>query len=317
MLKAKRFIFSVVVAFCLLFAASVCLTACNGDNGGGGGNSEDKEFVFEGAATFSNGVDYSIVITGYADEEQSFLLTVKEMPILEMGGTWVMVEGKGYKLYLNDAGGTYVYTSYNVATQSFTAKVPVNLGGGFGNATVVMTCKDGGFAAQYDGIGLPPHPPTFTGHGLGGTKGNSSYDCSVICREDGTCVAVTDKTGIPDREGTYTYDAETNVYSFEFADETEAYERAFIYTKNDVENYYHTFGCAVGDVGSIATTEYLPVSEGIPHYNTSTWYYDGDGNKVETEFKTTYDEATKTYTLIYEAYCRGFVDRLVTYTVED
>lgn len=316
MSKARRSLIGLVIAFVLAAVALFGFTACDGAQGGGTEPASQAEFVFEGQATFSNGVDYSIVITGYKDN--SFLLTVKEMPILEMDGTWTMVEGKGYKLYLNDAGGTYVYTSYDTAAKAFTAKVPVNLGGGFGSTTVTMTCADEAFASLYDGEGLPPHPPTFTGHGLGGTKGNSEYLCSLICFEDGTCVAVTDKTGIPNRNGVYTYDSETNTYSFEFEDETEAYDRAFIYENDEgVECYYHTFGCAVGDVGSTATTEKLPVSDGIPHYNTSTWYYDADGNKVETQFKTTYDEATKTYTLIYEAYCRGFVDRLVTYTVED
>lgn len=310
-MKTKQRLFTLLLSALLLLVALPFFAAC--DNETIEPNTGEYEFVFEGSGTFSDGVDYHITIRG--NHDQTFLLTIKELPLLEMDGTWVLVENKGYKFYLNDYDGTYVYTTYDTTSKVFTAKVPVNLSEGLGRKTVTMTYQDAAFAAVYDGVGLPPHPPTFTGFGYGGSNGNSVYNCQIICREDGTCVSVTDKSGTADREGTYTYDAETDTYYFEFADEE--YDVSYIKSTDEGMAYYHTFGSAAGGTPSKATTETLLQSDGFPRFNTSTWYYDADGNKVETEFKTTYDAETKTYTLIYEAFCHGFCDRLVTYTLED
>lgn len=293
-----------------LFSVAACASEKSEDN---------SEFVFKGSGKFGDGNDYHITLVGNKDDEKSFLLTVDEIPMLELGGTWVMVENKGYKLYLDDTDGTYVYTRYNPATKEFSAKFNLNLSGGLGRSKVALTYRDEEFAKEYDGKGLPMHPPTFTGYGWAGLWSKTKYDCSLICREDGTCVSITDKTGVPNRNGVYTYDEETNVFSFEFEDEVyqSNYLNSNAYTGFDLA-YIHCYGSAMNDDGVTGWVEYYDATKEMPKFNTCTWHYDKEtGEKVVIDFKTTYDEATKTYSLIYEAFAKGFVDRLVTYTVED
>ena len=61
----------------------------------------------------------------------------------------------------------------------------------------------------------------------------------------------------------------------------------------------------------------IPTSEGFPQFTTSAYWIDENGEQVWYDFKTTYDEETKTYTLYYEAYSKGLQNRVVTYTVDE
>lgn len=316
MIRAKRFI-SIAVALFAFIVFVLAFAACTKQQQTTDG---DYEFVFTGSGVFSDGNEYNVTITGNKDKDKTFDLRVEEMPALELDGTWVYVENKGYKLYFNDSGGSFVYSKYDTQSKEFSFKYSLNLGGGLGQTKVTMTCLDEKFSSVYDGVGLPPIPPTFTGYGWGGAKGVNKYTCTLICNEDGTCVSITDTAGIDPRYGTWEYNEETNVYSFEF--EEEVYPSNYIRPRpeDNKQSYLHGYGVLKDlEEGHTEYVQYMPVEDfdEQPQFTTSTWYYDENGNKVETPFETTYDEETKTYTLIYEAMAKRFLDRIVTYTLED
>ena len=307
--------FSLLCAVVLSFSVMPVFAACGGDSGSD--NNDQYEFVFDGSGVFNDGVDYHVRIVGNKDDERSLQLSVKEMPALKMTGKWVLVENKGYKLYFDDSSGTFAYARYDDKTQEFTIKYSLNLGGGQGNGKVILTCKDESFAKEYDGIGLPPLPPTFKGWGWNGTN---RLDCVLYCYEDGTCVSVTDRAGVPDWYGTYIYDAEKNQYSFTFNDERDIYPPNYTTTLPDGSVGYRLDYCVFrGDnpsKGNYRAT--LPAENGLPPaFNTGCYWFDENGERHDYDFVTTYDDETRTYTLYYEAYSKGFQNRCVTYTVED
>lgn len=275
----------------------------------------NSEFYFVGGGVFGDDVNYHVTITGNKDADKTFVLKVKEMPALELTGKWVFVEKKGYKLYFDDTDGSFAYARYDATTKEYTLKYTLNLGGGQGRNKVVLTYKDEAFASVYDGEGLPPLPPTFSGHGWNGTN---RHDCALFCYEDGTCVSITDKAGVPNRNGTYTYDKVANKYSFTFEDELSHYPANYIATVDGVECYRYDWTVLGGDDPTVSSKrENLPTSEGFPDFSTSAWYRNEAGEKVWFNFETTYDEATKTFDLYYEAYSKGLQVRHVTYTVDD
>lgn len=279
------------------------------------------EFVFSGTGVFADGNEYSVYIYGNDDAGKTFRLGVEEIPALELDGTWVYVEGKGYKLYFNDASETYVYTKYDVAAQQFSFKYTLNLSGGLGEAKVELFAKDEAFASVYDGKGLPAHPPTFTGVGWGGGGGTMAVASTLVCNEDGTCISIASETGAPNRTGKWTYEEARNVYSFVFDDET--YPSNYIKSHPDSGklSWRHSYGAVFSsEAGSSDYIDYIVMEdfEEQPQFIDSTWYYGDDGEKVVIPFETTFDEATQTYTLIYEALAKNmFLTRIVTYTVDE
>lgn len=310
---------STFLALSALLLPVMLFGAC-APEGQGGTETEsgDPAFVYEGGGVFADGVNYHIVLTGNNDTDKTFVLKVKEMPMLELGGNYVYVENKGYKFYFNDTDKSFAYARYDAGTKEFTLKYNLNLGGGQGRSKVVLNCKDEAFAASYDGEGLPPLPPTFSGHGWNGTN---RHDCVLYCYEDGTCVSITDKAGVPNRSGTYTYDAATNVYSFEFEDESSHYPANYLTQCPDGHTAYRLDYCVFrGDdpsTGNYRSTLCSVDEGGFPDFTKSAFWVDESGERHTFEFKTTYDEATKTYTLYYEAYSKGLQCRVVTYTVDD
>lgn len=319
-MNGMRKLLGVLLAILMLCMPLSLLAACAPDNPDTPKPSVDYEFVFEGGGLFSDGVTYHVSIYGNKDANQSFTLHVDEMPILTLTGNWVLEQGKGYKLYFNDTNKSFAYSRFNEDTKEFTLKYNLNLGGGQGMSKVVLTCKDEAFAEEYDGVGLPPLPPTFSGHGWNKTN---KYDCVLYCYEDGTCLSVTNRTGVPNRSGTYTYDAEKNQYSFEFEDERDNYLPDYFEKDElgrDVPRYdYCVF---MGDDPTLGPDKLgyrrnLPYEDGFPRFNTGAYYYTDDGEKHEYDFVTTYDEETKTYTLYYEAFAKVLMHRVVTYTVDD
>lgn len=282
---------------------------------------ENYEFVFSGTGTFADGNNYTIVINGNDDAGKTFRLSVEEIPALELDGTWVYVEGKGYKLYFNDASETYVYTKYNVDTKEFSFKYTLNLSGGLGEAKVEMFAKDEAFASVYDGKGLPAHPPTFTGVGWGGGSGTMAVASTLVCNEDGTCISIASETGAPNRTGRWSYDEERNVYSFVFDDETYPTNYIKPHPDSGKSSWRHSYGAVFStEAGSSEYIDYIVIEnfEEQPQFTDATWYYGENGEPVYIPFETTYDEATKTYTLIYEALAKNmFLTRVVTYTVDE
>lgn len=112
---SKRLV--LILAPLVLYAVAAIVWVCvslagsstgTGSGGGGGGIVEgDYEFVFSGSVETNTGRTFTLALTGNKDEEQTLDLTVQEMPALSIDGNWTFTENKGYKIFLNDANGTF------------------------------------------------------------------------------------------------------------------------------------------------------------------------------------------------------------------
>ena len=172
---------------------------------------EGVEFIFTGEGTASTGRTLTFEITGNQDAEKTLLVTVQELPALRLSGTWAFVEGKGYKIYLNDASKTLKYTKYDAAEENFYFNCNVDVGS-YGTVNVDFTFEDADFADEYDGVGLGMEPPIFATEGYAG--GAVGFTGTLGCTEDGTFS--TADTWNESRTGTWAYDEEADAYIFTF-----------------------------------------------------------------------------------------------------
>lgn len=308
----------VALAICLLCSLSAC-----------GEAESPNEFEFTGTATLDNGTEYHGKIVG--DKDGTFIFTLDEMSNVSLSGTWVKVDSKGYKLYFSDAESSYSYTKYSPDTKDFSLTYTVDLGGGYGSTKFHFTSHNEKFASEYDGVGLGNHPPIMVGGGWGGPGGTTWRETKLTCYEDGTCTSLCTYRSVS-RNGTWTFDDATNTYSFSFNPEEYTYQRAVgvcalpgrsegvDFGTSDTYRHYYWVGDfknadelqAAG--AEVSRAELWVWDEGPRNYATSTWQADGEN---EIEFKTTYDEATQTYTLAYEQYDNFFyTDRMVSYTLD-
>lgn len=178
------------------------------------------EFVFEGTVETNTGRTFTLEMTGNKDEEQTLSLTVKEMPALNLSGNWTFTENKGYKVFLDDALGTFAYSRYNPETKQFTVMFDYDMGN-FGQPRAVLTYTDEEFAAEYDGVGLGRRPPSFALEGYSSGK-HYSYG-TLSCADDGSAYASLTNTGAGwyfNRSGTWTYNEATDEYDIVFTDKT-------------------------------------------------------------------------------------------------
>ena len=139
------------------------------------------EFVFNGTVETNTGRTFTLDMAGNKDEGQTLSLAVKEMPALNLSGRWTFTENKGYKIFLDDANGTFMYSRYNPDSKEFTVTFDYDMGN-FGQPRAVLTYSDEAFAAQYDGVGLGRKPPSFALEGYTTYK-HYSYAAESIERE--------------------------------------------------------------------------------------------------------------------------------------
>jgi len=178
------------------------------------------EFVFSGTVETNTGRTFTLDMTGNKDEGQTLSLTVKEMPALNMTGRWTFTESKGYKIFLDNALGTFAYSRYNPETKQFTVMFDYDMGN-FGQPRAVLTYTDEEFAAEYDGIGLGRRPPSFALEGYSSGK-HYSYG-TLSCADDGSVYVSLTNTGAGwyfDRSGTWTYNEASDEYDIVFTDKT-------------------------------------------------------------------------------------------------
>ena len=217
------------IALALTLTLSLLLGGCTSLESGGSGStptptqmadSSDYEFVFTGASSeFAGGRTMNVSIYGLKDEDRTLELRVAEFPQILIQGCYVFVEGKGYKLYFEDASEVFVYTQYRTDDSTFHFKYTLDMGSTLGSVRMAFSCRDDGFAAEYDGEGLGRTPPTFFGQ-----------DVNLVCREDGTCTS--DK-----RTGTWEYDEANNQYLFHF-DPDPNYNTVFELNEADAQGRY-------------------------------------------------------------------------------
>lgn len=294
-MKKKNKFWPVAALLLAAMLMTLALTACDPAEGSNSQGLEDRpsanvpegdyEFVFTGSGVFNDSKTYNFTILGNKDDGHTAELIIEELPALSLDATYTFVEGKGYKIYFDDSQSSFVYTAFDPATNDFTFKYSVNLGEGLGTTKVNFSYNNALFAAQYDGEGLGPVPPIFSGHGYGLVAGNADVNSTLTCFEDGTCNIVSESmTAVPTRYGTYTYDADANVYHFVFEeqvyDDSFAMEEGYLHIKGFEERAYE------------------------------------ERNTALTEFETTYDDTTNTYSMTVEIIYYFFTDIQFTYIVE-
>ncbi len=280
-----------------------------------GGAVRETQFAFTGKTTIAD-KEYNVTVYGYKDDDKSVSVRIKELPTAELGGNWAFVEGKGYKLYFDDTNSTVAYTKYDTATQSYSFDYRLNIGDtNGGSGKVSFTYKDEAFASSYDGIGLGYAPPQFNGHSsyVGAVFAlHESVKCVLTCYEDGTCTSVSTnevKFASP-RNGTWSYDAATNQYTFTFEDEP------FAVNTTDGSSYWEF----KGEVGA-------SMDEAAAHWNVfdpaTSWWVSRkvtDPSEFTNTYKTVYDEETNTYYLCFEHGFAGFgefADRYVSWCPDE
>ncbi len=309
---------AVLTILALLLCLSFVLTGCGqsslGNSSGETQKEDDSQYEFEfTGSTEIQGTEYHSTI--YGNEDSTFALRIEELPTAEMTGTWTFVDGKGYKLYFDDTNSSFRYTKYDPETKQFSFNYKLDLGdtnGGSGDIQFVY--EDADFANQYDGEGLGPMPPVFNGYTtyMGAMVAlGEPMKCTLTCYEDGTCTSVSSnevKFASP-RNGTWSFDEESNTYTFEM--EPEPFEGAayWKFTKpvgtplEDAAEHWTIMG---GEEGSQPECywESVPVEE--PYTNNT--------------FTTEYDEETNTYYLLMEHGLSGaneYADRYFAYTPEE
>ena len=152
------------------------------------------------------------MITG--NKDGTLLVTIEELPRLSMDGTWVLVENKGYKVYLNDGNGTYAYTKYDDTSDTFSFSTAIATGN-YGSPVVEFTYVDPAFV--YDGEGLGRKPPLFVVSGYNGAV--FLQEGNITCGEDGTFISASSggTWWCYDRnEGTWIYNEEQDQYELTF-----------------------------------------------------------------------------------------------------
>lgn len=252
----------------------------------------DYEFVYTGTVETATGRTFTLNMLGNEDEEQTLNLTVKEMPALNLGGRWEFVEGKGYKIFLNDANGTFAYSRYNPETKVSSLMFDYDMGN-FGQPRVTLTCLDEAFAEQYDGVGLGRKSPVFSLTGYT-TYQHYGYG-TLLCAENGTVSASLTNTGAGwyfNRTGNWTYDEEADEYIIVFTDSTISLTDGNFDIHEDPEGDY------------ISWTRF-PVGAEEPEYGTRLLVSElQDTYQMFTdpyEYRAVYDEATGSYQISIEA----------------
>lgn len=173
-------------------------------------------FVFTGTGETASGRTFNFTMTG-SKEDDSLEIVAQENRAIRVDGRYELLEGKGYKIYVNDTSGANGYARYNDATDNFTITLSLVIGN-YGTVPVEFTYHDPDFA--YDGIGITePDPPLFENCVTIGAAVGDGFG-SITCTVDGTFSATATTGGgwIETRTGTYEYDAENDKYLFTFDD---------------------------------------------------------------------------------------------------
>lgn len=238
------------------------------ETGDGPGPAQTYEFDFVGTGNYNDGNDYTIHIRG-SEEEDTFALTIDELTIFQLDGTYTYVDQKGYKLYFEDVGSQFAYTAYDTETEEFSFRYNLDLGEALGSRRIEFTYSDPDFADVYDGEGLGPTPPTFEGSGWGGYLGQFEIAPATIrCYEDGSAqFTATAVTAVDPKTGTWDYDADTNTYHLYFPPQ------------------------------SFANSNYIQDGKYATVHGQYDVQYSSTSGQTLTDFYTEYDETTGEYTL--------------------
>ncbi len=203
-------------SFCLLSLASCASSEDEGE--------EKTVFLFEGSGTIDE-TKYDFEIHGVEADNEFYIKTL-DSEIEEIWGEWEFTEGKGYILTFDDAYWTEKKVKYDADKNEFYFTYEVNLGSAIGKTKVKFVGDADGF--NYDGEGWGFEPFEFSASGVD-VFGMTTVDITLTCYEDlsfktqASCPLI----AVPERNGTYSYSGERNVYTFKFSDEENPTETVY------------------------------------------------------------------------------------------
>lgn len=196
------------------------LTSCNTNGGDDEDGTQTVICTMDGAGTI-NEVDYNFEIR-ILEEDQEFYIKTLNTEIEEIWGEWTYTTGKGYILTFDDAYWTEKKVKYDEETNEFYLTYEVNLGSAYGKTKVKFKGDAGSFKDEYDheGWGFEPFEFGVTGADV---FGMTTIDITLTCYEDLTfkTVASCPLIAVPQRTGTYVFDANEPSYTFTFSDADE------------------------------------------------------------------------------------------------
>ncbi len=198
-----------------VFAALCLLTACAPQQ-----QEEEPSYVFSlsGSGTIGE-KNYTFHLNGVEADNEFFIETVGE-DMEYLWGEWKFTEGKGYTLTFDDAYWTTKNVKFDEVTNEFYFTYEMNLGSAIGKTKVAFRGSAGDF--KYDGEGWGFEPFEFSATGVD-VFGMTTVDIILTCFEDLTfsCVGSCPLIAVPSRSGTYSYNQETNEYTFLFSDSSD------------------------------------------------------------------------------------------------
>lgn len=190
------------------------LTGCNNEN------VKEEEYVFElsGEGTI-NKVDYSFNLKG-VEADNEFYIEAINTELEPIWGEWKFVEGKGYILTFDDAYWTEKKVKYDKEANQFYFSYDVNLGSAIGKTKVKFVGDAKDFAYDDEGWGFEPFEFSVVGADV---FGMTTLDATLTCYENLTFEAVGScpLIAVTARNGTYSFDKDTNAYKFIFTDQAE------------------------------------------------------------------------------------------------
>ena len=263
-MKAKTRFATLIVLLMVAMAAIFGMTACTDepDPDPEPQPGEENAFVFTGSGSV-NGRNYDFEITG-DDSDETFEVTVKQLPVLRLDGHYVFVENKGYRMYFDDGSGSYEYSKYDEQTHTFSFTTTINMGN-YGSPSVEFTYVDEDF--DYDGVGLGNKPPVFNVTGwLGGIL---QSDVALICQEDGTFTGLAGGTW-EFTDGQYVLTFAHSLFLTETGAElTEDQWKIVNHGDTELDDRNYANG-GQGDTTRMTWEEYLEINRGKGPYTTTS-----------------------------------------------
>lgn len=225
-MRKKRTMMTVLIMSICAVIFSVVMVGC-------GPVTEEPEyaFVFSGSGKIGD-VDYNVKISG-AKETKTFVLSIAELPAIELTGTYEFDSSKGYRLTFGDNSDTVKVPKYNTATKLFSFVYELNLGTNYGKGDITFTYKNESFTPGSETFFEPFSFVGGTDYGEPLFFGMADFNMQVTLYEDNTCSATGECSlaAVNGRSGTWSYDSTENAYSFIFGAMNATYD-------NDTYNKY-------------------------------------------------------------------------------
>lgn len=188
-----------------------CFLVCGAVTLGGCGN---KKVVFDGGGEI-NGTYYNVSLE-CKDEDETFSLTIEEIPSLELTGRYEYDSARGYRFTFSDSNDTIKVPEFDETTKTFSFEYTLVLGDKYGTGNVKLSYVDEDFVQTEEAFFEPIVFYAFD-EDVGG-YGMTTCEAYMYLYEDGTLsiVASCPLTAVYGASGTWTFDKAANEYTFTY-----------------------------------------------------------------------------------------------------